>query len=53
MAFLHKYVGGFFRWWNGLFDWPVTVTKSGKVIKWSYITLAVLVWTAMLVFLPW
>ena len=52
MAFLMKYVGGFFTWWNGLLDWPVTVTKGGKVIKWSYIALAAIVWGAMILFLP-
>lgn len=51
MAFLHKYIGGFLRWWNGLVNWPVSVI-GGKTVKWSYIVFALLVWMAMFLFLP-
>lgn len=51
MAFLMKYVGGFFTWWNGLLDWPVS-TIGGKTVKWSYVAFAVLVWICMFLFLP-
>ena len=51
MAFLHKYIGGFFRWWNGLNRLPTTMV--GKVpVKWSYVLFAVLFWLAMWLLLP-
>jgi hypothetical protein len=51
MAFLQKYIGGFFTWWEGLVNWPVSVI-GGKTIKWSFVAFAVLVWVCMFVFLP-
>jgi hypothetical protein len=51
MAFLMKYIGGFFTWWEGLLDWPVS-TIGGKTVKWSFVAFWLLIVVAMVLFLP-
>lgn len=52
MAFLTKYIGGFFDWWNDLIGVPNTKV-FGKVVNWSGVIFFLLVVTAMVIFLPW
>ena len=56
MAFLMKYVGGFFTWWKNVTKLPTVVYtfKSGKrvSVNWSLVVFVLLLWVAMWLFLP-
>jgi len=52
MAFLMKYIGGFFDWWNSLIKWPVTEFAPGKTIRWSFVAFWLLL-VALMVVVSW
>ena len=51
MAFLQKYVGGFFDWWKDLTGLP-TVQYGDKQVDWSIIAFFTLVVVVMVTALP-
>ena len=54
MAFLHKYIGGFFQWWKELTGLETKYYFDGKLrVVWHIVAFVVLLWVLMLVFLPW
>ena len=53
MTFLHKYIGGFFTWWQKLTKLPTIKYSDNLSVNWAMVTFVVLIWIAMFVFLPW
>jgi len=51
MAFLHKYIGGFFTWWANLTKLP-TKTYGNISVNWPIVSFGLLVMLAMVLFLP-
>jgi len=55
MAFLMKYVGGFFTWWANVTRLPtLKYSWLGKEfsVNWSIVTFVVVLWILMWVLLP-
>jgi hypothetical protein len=55
MAFLQKYIGGFFSWWEKASRLPtIKYVWLGKEfsVNWSIVTFVVIIWIGMWLFLP-
>jgi len=53
MAFLHKYIGGFFAWWEELTGLEYKFyEKLGFGVNWPTVSFGLLVIACMIIFLP-
>ena len=52
MAFLMKYVGGFFTWWQKIVPLPTVTYREKFSVNWSMVSFMLLVWIAMWLLLP-
>lgn len=52
MAFLMKYIGGFFTWWQELTKLPTIKYSERLSVNWSLVVFWILLIVGMVVFLP-